>query len=95
MLDPKRASLLGRLGAHVAHSRHDSKTLTAKARETFLARFEQEVDPDRVLPAAERRRRAEHARKAYFARLAGASARARKKKKDAAGVEPAASEEAA
>jgi len=46
-------------------------------REAFEARFLDEVDPDRVLPEAERNRRAEHARKAHFQRLALKSARAR------------------
>ena len=77
MLSPAEAALRGRLGAHALHSRHDSREITAKAREAFLRRFLDEVDPDRVLPEAERRRRAKHARKAYFARLALTSARAR------------------
>ena len=80
MFDSDRARLLGRAGAHIAHSRHDSRDLTANARTTFLSRFEREVDPDSVLPADERRRRAEHARKAYFARLALKSAEARRGK---------------
>ena len=50
------------------------------ARAAFLNKFEDQVDPDRVLPEAERLRRAESARKAHFARLALASARARAKK---------------
>ena len=39
---------------------------TAPAREAFLARFEHDVDPERILTAEERTRRAEHAKKAYF-----------------------------
>jgi len=70
MLDPERASLLGRIGAHRLHATHDSRAVTAPARSAFLARFEREVDPDRVLPPDERARRARHARAAYFARLA-------------------------
>lgn len=62
-------SLRGRIGALTLHATHDPKETTAKARETFLARFEREVDPDGVLPEDERRRRAEYARRAYFARL--------------------------
>ncbi len=77
-VDPAEMALRGRIGAFVTHSRHDAKELTAKARETFLARFEREVDPDGVLPEAERRRRAEAARKAYFSRLAYQSAKARR-----------------
>lgn len=68
----------GKIGAHTLHSRHDSRELTAPAREAFLRKFETEVDPDETLPPEERERRATHARKAYFARLALASVRARK-----------------
>lgn len=52
-----------------------------KAREAFDARFEREVDPDGTLSPQERARRAAHARKAYFARLALKSAQARRKRK--------------
>jgi hypothetical protein len=58
----------------------DPSSRTAGARAKFLSRFEDEVDPDRVLSPEERARRAEHARKAYFAKLALASARARSAK---------------
>lgn len=64
-----------RLGAHALHAQ--GKTNTAPARKAFNDRFENEVDPDRVLDPAERARRAEHARKAYFTGLALKSARAR------------------
>lgn len=45
----------------------------------MLDKFEHQVDPDGVLPPADRTRRAEHARKAYFARLALKSAQSRRK----------------
>ena len=45
----------------------------------MLDRFEREVDPDGVLSPEERARRAGHARKAYFTRLALQSAKARRK----------------
>lgn len=93
MLDPERASLLGRIGAHRLHATHDSRDVTAKARETFLARFEREVDPDLVLPLEERRRRAEHARRAHFSLLALKSAEARAGRKNATtGSAPAVAE---
>ena len=80
-LTPEQRSLRGRIGAHVQWSRErDPSGRTAKARAAFLARFDREVDPNNELPAEERIRRAEHARQAYFARLAFASARARSKK---------------
>lgn len=78
-LSPSQRSMRARIGAHALHATHDSRELTAPARAAFLARFEAEVDPDGVLPEVERRRRAEHARKAYFAKLALASAKARRK----------------
>lgn len=70
----------GRIGAHVSWSRTEDRTArTAPAREAFLARFEREVDPDGVLSPAERRTRAEHAKRAYMQRLAKSSARTRAK----------------
>src|SRR5215207_10068344 len=78
-IDPEEMSRRGRIGAHVTHSRHDARELTAPAREAFLSKFEQEVDPDGELPIEERRRRAEHARKAHMARISHLSAIARRK----------------
>ncbi len=78
-LTPAERSLHARIAAHAMHARNDSRETTAAGRKAFLSRFEAEVDPDRVLPAAERQRRAEHARKSYFARLALLSAKARRR----------------
>lgn len=72
--------LLGRLGAYVLHSRYDSRELTKAARAAFESKFERDVDPQGVLPIAERLRRAEMARKAHFTRLALKSAEARRRK---------------
>jgi hypothetical protein len=72
-------SLRARVGAYSLHSKYDSREITAPARRRFLQKFLDEVDPEQVLPEAERQRRAEHARKAYFARLALASAKTRRK----------------
>ena len=44
-----------------------------------MARFEKEVDPDGVLAPEERARRADQAKKAYFARLALLSAQKRRR----------------
>jgi len=74
-------TLAARIGAHSLHAQHDSREITAAARAKFLARFVDEVDPDRVLPEVERLRRAEHARSAYFTRLALQSAKARRKRR--------------
>ncbi len=75
--DPKEMALRGRIGAYRLHATHDTKETTKAARTAFLACFEREVDPHGVLPEAERVRRAEAARRAYFAQLAHKSAKAR------------------
>ena len=63
------------------HAQYDTRVTSAPGRAAFLARFEAEVDPDSQLDPEERRRRAEHARSAYFTRLALASAAARRTKR--------------
>lgn len=73
-------TLRARIGAHALHAKHDSRETTRAARETFLERFEREVDPAAELPLDERRRRAEAARRAYFTRLALSSARSRRRR---------------
>jgi hypothetical protein len=75
----RSAAQRGRIGAHVSWARTADRTArTEPGRKSFLARFEREVDPDGVLPDAERLRRAEHARKAYMLKLAMASAARRR-----------------
>lgn len=74
-------SQLARIAALTLHSRVDGKKHTERARNAFLARFEDEVDPARELPEAERLRRAEIAKRRYFADLALKSARARRSRK--------------
>lgn len=59
---------------------------TVAAREAFLAKFEAQVDPDRLLSAAERQRRALAARRAYMTRLAFKSSRTRSRKARDAGA---------
>jgi hypothetical protein len=55
----------------------DVAAQTARARAAFMERFEREVDPEGTLTSAERARRAAHARRAYFAKLALKSSQAR------------------
>jgi hypothetical protein len=74
---PAQRSLQARVAAYRMHSLHDPRDTTREARAAFLAKFEQEVDPDKRLTEPERRRRAEAAKKAYFNALALKSARAR------------------
>jgi hypothetical protein len=74
--------LRARMAAHLLHARiRDAAAHTAPARAAFLSRFEREVDPDGVLEPQERARRAEHAKKAYFIRLAVLSRKARAAKR--------------
>jgi hypothetical protein len=74
---PEERTLNARLAAHALHAQ--GGTNTEPARKAFLERFEKEVDPEGKLDPVERTRRAEHARKAYFLRLALKSAKARRK----------------
>ena len=76
----------GRIAAYTLHATHDPKETTKKAREAFLAKFLDEVDPDRILDPDERERRASYARKAYFTRLALKSAQARRRRFDNGGA---------
>ena len=67
-------AMAGRIGAHVRWGRETDRTAaTAPARAAFDAKFLAEADGDPV--------RAEHLRKAHFARLALKSAQARRSKK--------------
>ena len=81
VLTNQEASLRGRIGAYALHAKHDSRETTRAARAAFLGRFEAEVDPHHTLAPDERDRRAGYAKKAYFAKLALASARARRTRK--------------
>lgn len=74
-------SVRARIGAYSLHAKHDPRETTSKARSAFLAKFQTEVDPDGLLPEAERLRRAEAARRAHFARLALRSAVKRRRRK--------------
>lgn len=59
-----------RIAASVRWSKQDGSEGTQAARSAFMARFEREVDPDGVLDPATRAKRAEHARRAHFQRMA-------------------------
>lgn len=77
--DASERRLISKKGAHESWARTPDPTArTAPGRIQFLGRFEREVDPTGVLSERERARRAEHARKAYFAGLALKSAQARR-----------------
>ncbi len=78
-MTPAERTLRGRIGAYSLHAQ--GGTNTRPARSAFWARFEREVDPDGILPEAERHKRAEHARRAYFAKLGLKSAQKRQRKR--------------
>jgi hypothetical protein len=78
---PAERSLRARLAAHALHAQRDARETTANGRTAFLARFEREVDPDCTLDPAERRRRAEQARRAYFTRLSLTAVKAKRAKR--------------
>ncbi len=76
-LSPEQRSQRARIGGFAQKAKHDPKETTRKARQVFNERFYAGIPAD--LPPAERDRRAEAARRAYFARLAFESSRARRK----------------
>jgi hypothetical protein len=68
-----------RIAAEISWSRTvDRSARTKLARQAFIRRFEDEVDPDNTLPPDERRQRAQHALRAHMLRLAKRSIRARR-----------------
>lgn len=70
---------LARIAAYSSWAKtEDRSARTRRARTAFLARFEDEVDPDRILRVEVRRQRAEAAKRAYFQRLALKSSRRRR-----------------
>ncbi len=76
--------LRSQIAAHESWARTANRSArTAPARRAALDRFEKEVDPNGELSPQERATRAEHARKAYFTRLALKSAQARRRAKEA------------
>jgi len=80
-MTPSERILRGRVGGFALAARRDPKVYTAPARAAFMSKFLSQVDPDGVLPLAERERRATAARSAHFARMALKSAQSRRKRK--------------
>jgi len=77
---PSERALAARVAAHTRWSQTaDRAAATAPARKGLQQRFEREVDPDGTLSPAERARRAQSARTAYFTRLSLRSAQSRRK----------------
>lgn len=78
-MTPGERSLRASIASHHKWANTDAVEGTKAARAAFLDRFDREVDPEGVLPPAERARRAKHARSAHFKALALKSAQARRK----------------
>lgn len=71
-----------RMGAYAAMAKHGRSKITEAARAANPSSadyWERKVDPDLVLPEAERLTRAADARRSYFTGLALKSAKARKR----------------
>lgn len=84
-LTPAERILRGQLAAHTSWARtEDRAARTAPARREALKRFEREVDPEGKLAPDVRAKMAQHARQAYFKRLALKSAQARRRRRGAA-----------
>jgi hypothetical protein len=80
-LTPTERSLRAQIAAHESWANTDDPSArTANARKAMLDKFETQVDPDGKLTPAERAKRAAHARKAHFKRLALKSAQVRRRR---------------
>ena len=82
-LTPEQRVMRARLAIQTRHSQCDGRDATAAATAASPAKlryWEKQVDPDGKLTPAERKRRAESARKAHYTRLAFQASKARKAK---------------
>lgn len=81
MTTPAERALRAQIAAHESWARTaDRSARTANGRKAMLDKFEQLVDPNGELAPVERAKRAEHARKAHFKRMALKSAQARRRR---------------
>lgn len=83
-LTPAERVLRSKMAAHRSWANTEDRTArTAKARQAAADRFEKQIDPEGKLPTEERAKRAESARKAFYAEMAFKSARSRRRNKAA------------
>ena len=82
---PESKSLPHQIAVNTRWSKEDPAEQGRILRAGLEAKFLREVDPDNQLPLAERKRRAESARRAFYQRLALASVKARRARRLAAG----------
>lgn len=83
-LTPAERTLRAKIAAHTRWANADPEARRQQGNRLRAAaerRFEDQVDPERVLSPADRAQRADAARKAHMSRMALASSKARRKKK--------------
>lgn len=73
----EQRAMRARVAALTRWANEDPAEQMRKARAKFDERFEKQVDPEGILPEAERIRRAQAARRSYYQQLAFKSSRAR------------------
>lgn len=79
-MTPEERKARATLGAHISWANTtDPAARTSAARRAAEERFEKQADPDGVLTPEERSRRAEHLRKAFYARIQLKAATTRRK----------------
>lgn len=80
-LTPQERALRARIAAHTSWANtKDPSARTAPGRKAAQDRFLRLADPDGTLEPAERERRAEHLRRAFYARLSLAGVKARRQR---------------
>ncbi len=79
-LSPSERKLRARIAALTRAAKYDGREVTAAANAANRSKYLDRVDPDRVLPAKERQRRADALRAADMARLAFLSVKARRRR---------------
>jgi hypothetical protein len=79
-MTPAERRLRGQAGAYALWAKHDPRELSKAGRDAAWERFIQLVDPERILPEAERQRRAEAARRSHLSSIALKSVQARAQK---------------
>ncbi|MFK5687959.1 hypothetical protein ACI3GN_15425, partial [Lactiplantibacillus plantarum] len=79
--DPAERALIARIASHTSWANTpDRAARTERARAASRDRFLRQVDPDGVLAPAERERRAEAARQAFYLQMSRKSAAARRRR---------------
>ena len=82
-MTPAERKLSASQSAHTRWAYVPNRTAaTQAARDAFMRKFEEQVDPDGTLAPQERAKRAENAKRAHFARLALKSAISRRKSRE-------------